>query len=188
MTISNSKKTKSSFVLPVSSMIITALAISYILGMTAVKNADGITCTGSNPPTCVNLVFNKRTTCAWSTSSTTFTTISCGASLSTAYQCPSGLTTTCGALAVATFEQYTGFGDFFFTELRVDGVQKSRGYDQCIVPAGATGCELQDRMAALSIAEPITGLDTDTFTVVGRVGSTTDTATVNTGANLDLIV
>ncbi|MDW8276129.1 MAG: hypothetical protein RMJ59_07120 [Candidatus Nitrosocaldus sp.] len=77
-------------------------------------------------------------------------------------------------LAVSNYEQFTGYGGQFFTELRVDGSTVTRGFTQC-VGVGGSSCALDDRMAALSIAEPVTNGDTDTFTLVGRVAGSSTT-------------
>lgn len=117
-------------------------------------------------------VWNKTLPCTWSTTNTSFTTVNCSSTyMSISYTCNSS--SGCGALAVSNFEQFVGYGGFFFTELRVDGSTRTKGFTQCV--GMGSSCALDDRMAALSIAEPIDYNDTDTFTLVGRVGSTSTT-------------
>ncbi|MCS7141292.1 MAG: hypothetical protein NZ888_03805 [Candidatus Nitrosocaldus sp.] len=131
-------------------------------------------------------VWNRTLPCTWSTMNTSFTTVNCGGVVMTlSYTCNSSLG--CGALAVSNYEQFTVYGGQFFTELRVDGSTVTRGFTQC-VGVGSSSCALDDRMAALSIAEPVTNGDTDTFTLVGRVASSSTTGYIYAYAVLNLIV
>ncbi|MEM4611875.1 MAG: hypothetical protein QXS95_03935 [Candidatus Nitrosocaldus sp.] len=131
-------------------------------------------------------VWNKTLPCTWTTTSTSFSTVNCGGVYMTlSYTCNSS--SGCGALAVSNFEQFTGYGGQFFTELKVDGSTRTKGFTQC-VGVGGDSCALDDRMAALSIAEPIDYNDTDTFTLVGRVASSSTTGYIYAYAVLNLIV
>lgn len=132
-------------------------------------------------------VWNKTLPCTWTTTSTSFTTINCGSVyLSLSYTCNSS--SGCGALAVSNFEQFIGYEGMLFTELRVDGSTRTKGFTQCVSVGAGSSCALDDRMAALSIAEPIDYNDTDTFTLVGRVASSSTTGYIYAYAVLNPIL
>ncbi len=129
-------------------------------------------------------VWNRTLPCTWFTNSTSFQTVNCnGVYLSLSYTCGSS---TCGAYADASYEHFIGYGGILYTELRVDGSTRAKGVTQCI-GVGGSSCALDDRMSALSIAEVVDANDTDTFTLVGRVSSTSYTGYIYT-AVLNLIV
>jgi hypothetical protein len=154
-------------------LLVALIAVTYTIINSIIINADAVR------------VWNRTLPCTWSTNSTSFSTVNCsGVSMSLSYTCNSS--TSCGAFADTSYEHFIGYGGLFYTELRVDGSTRAKGFTQC-VGVGGSSCALDDRMSALSIAEVVDANDTDTFTLVGRVGSTAYTGYIYT-AVLNLIV
>ncbi len=154
-------------------LLVALIAVTYtIINSSIIINADAVR------------VWNRTLPCTWFTNSTSFQTVNCnGVYMSLSYTCSSS--TSCGAFADASYEHFIGYGGLFYTELRVDGSTRAKGVTQCI--GGGSSCALDDRMSALSIAEVVDANDTDTFTLVGRVSSTSYTGYIYT-AVLNLIV